>query len=822
MQARFKRWRGHFGALEAGVETSFQGLVASLASPVRGPDAAPHPSDIQQVPSFATLQRVLAATKGGKAPGMDMLPPELNKGFPVHLARHLFPLLMKQVWRGTEAVGFKGGATVFFHKKRGPQDECGSYRAILLMSSLAKACHQCLRPALRDVFTRHTSSLQMGGRPGCSVTFGSHLLRAVTSYYSAQGVPTYILFADIASAFYCTVTQLVADSDHADPDQILDRVTRTLHLTSDDREALAKHLPTTLSQAHVDPWIEHTASRISSGNWFVLQGDTVPLATGRGSRPGSSCADVLFALLVPRILATRDRLRSSSTSKSEPPVLPWNGEITLDPCEDGSPSISVSDVIWADDIAVPRVCQHAEDIRAAIAVDTGCLADSCGEYGLSLSFGEVKTACLASVVGNGSRAAKRHLYGPSGLKGVIHALREGGTATPLSLVASYKHLGVYQAPAGRLGPEVKYRIGQARAAFHEARRKVFKNRAISVSRKARILEATVVSKLVQGAGSWPMLAKADRHAFDAALWSFYRAMLCLPRQGDQALSGLACCALVGLPTPEVVLQRARMQYLRQLVSSGPPELWAAVKADVGYCALLKDDLRWMYRWLHATTNLPDPDSHWQEWRECMRSTPGRFKGCLKRVCQLEVCRTSLIAALDGLHRGLCLLANGPDCAPATTASGFTDLCIPCRKAFVSRKAWAGHAARVHGYRSRAYLLGRTPICLGCGCSFGTIGRLRRHLTVVPTCVGRWGSFTPDGTNEVSAHPLAPPTFVAGTHQDVTSPWDPSISDALLDDLNSLGEGSEDSVWQVIEEHIEPLSILRATVEHWRTSHSDSP
>ncbi|CAE7307735.1 unnamed protein product [Symbiodinium necroappetens] len=647
MQARFQRWRGHFGALEAGIETSFQGLVDALPSPGQDTTVAPHPRDIQQVPSLSSLQHVLAATKGGKAPGIDMLPPELSKGFPAHLARHLFPLLMKQVWRGTEAVGFKGGATVFFHKKRGPQDECGSYRAILLMSSLAKACHQCLRPALRDVFTRHTSSLQMGGRPGCSVTFGSHLLRAVTAHYAARGTPIYTLFADIASAFYCTVTQLVADADHADPEQVLERVTSTLHLTSEDRAALAQHLgePTTLSQADADPWIEHMASRISSGNWFVLQGDTVPLATGRGSRPGSSCADVLFALLVPRILATRDRLRSSSVCKSEPPVLPWDGAFTLDSCE---------------------------------------------------------TACLASVVGNGSRAARRHLFGPTGLKGIIHTLREGGDPTPLSLVASYKHLGVYQAPAGRLGPEVKYRIGQARAAFHEARRKVFKNRAISVSRKARILEATVVSKLTQGAGSWPAISKADRQAFDATLWAFYRAMLCLPKLGDQTLSGLACCALVGLPTPGVVLQRARMQYLRQLVCSGPPELWAAVKVDASYCELLK-----------------------------------------------EVYRTTLIAALDGLHRGLCL-----------------------------------------------------PEGLGRSC--------------------RWGSFTPDCTKDVPAHPLAPPTAVGGTHQAVVSPWDPTISDALLGDLCLSSEGSEDSVWSVIAEHIEPLSVLRTTVEHWRDLYPDSP
>ena len=795
MQARFRRWRNHFGALEAGVETSFAALAETVSGLGHSGDPAPHPAEITQVPSFCLMEKILASTKGGKAPGMDTIPAELCKGFSAQLTRHLFPLLMKQVWRGEEAVGFKGGATVFFHKKRGPLDECSSYRAILLMSSLAKACHQCLRPAIKDIFNRTAAPLQIGGRPGCSVTFGSHLLRAVTAHYSAKGISTYVLFADIASAFYCTVTQLIADAGPDDTATVLDRVTRTLRLSREDREALERHLrePTALGLARGDPWLEHTTSRIATGNWFVLQGDSVPIATGRGSRPGSSCADVLLALLIPRILATRDGLRDSALCHSTAPEFPWDGAFTLEACASDSPNLSISDVIWADDIAVPRVCRHLSSMRPAVAVETGCLADACGEFGLSLSFGEAKTACLASVVGNGSRAAKRYLYGPDGLKGILHTMREGGTATPLSLVASYKHLGVYQAPLGKLGPEIRYRISQARAAFHEARRKVYKNRAISIARKASILEATVISKLVQGAGSWDKLSKADQHAFDATLWAFYRGLLCLPRSGEQTLTALACCAIVRLPTPATLLRRARLQYLRQLVAAGPPELWAAIKANRCYSAMLQADLRWMYQWLHATSDLPNPDHSWEPWSLCMRSAPGRFKGCLKRACQLEMCRNVIAAALDGLHRGLRLLALPQACEQAPSSSSFTELCLPCRRAFVSRKARAGHAARMHGYRSRAFLLGRTPVCLGCGRSYGTIGRLRRHLTVVPACTSNWGSFTPAHRQDTPSHPLAPPAPVAGTHQTTVSPWDPSISDTLLADLNALCNSTEDSV-----------------------------
>ena len=214
-------------------------------------------------------------------------------------------------------------------------------------------------------------------------------------------------------------------------------------------------------------------------------------------------------------------------------------------------------------------------------------------------------------------------------------------------------------------------------------------------------------------------------------------------------------------------------------------------------------------------------AYWPAWRHCMRATPGSFQGYLKRVCHLETCRTSIVAALDGLHRGLCTLTTPTTCAHTPTMGRFTDLCLPCRKAFASRKAWAGHAARAHGYRSRAFLLGSTPVCLSCGRSYGSIGRLRRHLAVVPRCAAQWGSFKTDQEAPPSSHLMAPPEPVAGLRCEVPSPWDPSLSHALLAELDQLNECSEDLVWTTIEDQIEPLSILRATVEAWRDFHSDS-
>ena len=148
------RWRQHFGDLEEGRAVSFSDLAQSL-----GPDRPPtahtpwaHPQDPFMVPTLTELQCLLSATKGAKAPGIDRIPPELCRHFANGVARLLHPLLLKHVWRGCEAIGWKGGQSVYFYKHKGSVQECASYRAVLLLSALAKACHKTLRAPLKSLY----------------------------------------------------------------------------------------------------------------------------------------------------------------------------------------------------------------------------------------------------------------------------------------------------------------------------------------------------------------------------------------------------------------------------------------------------------------------------------------------------------------------------------------------------------------------------------------------------------------------------------------------------------------------------------------------
>ena len=345
-----------------------------------------------------------------------------------------------------------------------------------------------------------------------------------------------------------------------------------------------------LAQLQASPWLEHIAAHISSQNWFVLANDVTPVQTARGTRPGSSWADVLFALLMPRILQHRDGILGQLQCASSKPAFPWDGCLTLDPLPGEGPSLDLREVIWADDLATPKVCETPAAVESALRADAAALTEAFYAYGFRLSFGEHKTAAIVSLCGARSREVKKRLYGRSGLRGSIPTLLEHLPAVSLPLPANYKHLGVLQSPAGAVRDEIQHRVAQARSTFSEARRKVYKSKAVALAKKAVLLSSTVLPKLLQGAGAWPPLTK--------------RSLVSVPVHEDQRLTAHACFSLLQLPSLSTLLRLARLSYLSQFIRSGPPEVWAAVRSDQPYASLLRADLRWLFDPLHLLPSNP--------------------------------------------------------------------------------------------------------------------------------------------------------------------------------------------------------------------------
>eukprot|EP00439_Symbiodinium_sp_Y106_P052603 s913_g7.t1 len=254
-------------------------------------------------------------------------------------------------------------------------------------------------------------------------------------------------------------------------------------------------------------------------------------------------------------------------------------------------------------------------------------------------------------------------------------MREHAEPLAVPLVSTYRHLGVQHAVYGRMSAELAYRSGQVRAAFQEGRRKVFKAPGVPLERKVFILKASVLPKLLYGAGAWPPLAAKDYRVFAGALWSLYRQVLCIPRDGDQHCSALTVLAMLQLPGPAVTLHVQRLFYLGQLLRTGPPVLWALLRQDRPCAEAMQASVRWLFAWVHNTCTPPNPGEDWPSWAAFGRAQPRKFKGLILRAQALEGRRCQVAAALDGLYKAVCSLVQLPPSSPEQEPK-WEEACLP--------------------------------------------------------------------------------------------------------------------------------------------------
>ena len=813
-ESTLARWRRHFSRLEAGIVLEPQS-VAGLCPP------APFCSDVPvaDFPTPADLLGAILHTKTGKACGPDGIPAELGQADPVAFQSLLWPLLLKVGMMCREPLGFKSGILTWLYKGKGSKVECDSYRAIMLLSILAKTLHRAFRPALYTFFQQTALPTQIGGKKSTTVLFGSHISRAYGVWCASQKTSTIVLFVDVSAAYYSAVRSLTARRD--------ERSTRdqTFPPDPDVQEQMAA--PSALSKGGATGWLQALTHDFNDRTWMTLAGDSTQVQTTRGSRPGSSWADLFFGVTVPGILSLRDTMRTAAPRPRIRVTIPWDGwKGFFDPprgaCPDAT-SVDLDDVVWADDLASYLRITDPAEAATRLGFEASVLNDSFRGFGYSLSFGANKTAAVVHLRGPGAKAARRALFSnPSGLA----VLSEAGPAQRLPLVPEYRHLGVRIAANNSLLPEIRMRVAAAWTAFRQGKTKVFRSKRISLARKGAILGSHVLSRLTFGSGAWSQLKQGEMTLFSRTVISMYRQCLGLAHADDQHVSTATICALIGQADPVTILHTERLRYARQLVCNGPEVLWALVRGDNAYLSSVRDAFRWLFTWVRATCVLPDPSDDWGPWADTVCNRPGLFRGLVKRARALEVVRISCFASLQALLRTL--EQTGGARAAAVRADGerpdrYTEACLICRIAFPTRAAWSVHAAKKHGYRASATLLSKDvekPLCLGCGRLYANAARLRRHLLHSTQCREGWGTFCPDNQVCIAVHPQMPPLRVAGTVNGGDGQGATRTHPGLVDALLALDDPDSDAVWQTLLDFAEPLDVLKQSLQAWAT-HPDA-
>ena len=142
--------------------------------------------DIAAVPTKRMLTQVLCKAKRGKGPGLDGLVSEIFRAAPHEAARLLHPLLVKSSLQVQQPLALRGGLLVSFYKGKGPMNDYGSHRAILLASNVAKARENVLFPAVQQALADLAPTSMCGGIARRGTDFASHIMRAFSRLRSSE------------------------------------------------------------------------------------------------------------------------------------------------------------------------------------------------------------------------------------------------------------------------------------------------------------------------------------------------------------------------------------------------------------------------------------------------------------------------------------------------------------------------------------------------------------------------------------------------------------------------------------------------------------
>ena len=352
------RWISFFAAMEGGLELTEEDFFRYWRANLGRFAQSDFDISLPELPSLLDLEAACRRVSKGKATGPDGLPGELLHGHPVHMARLLYPQLLKLTLHGQEALEHKVGFLTMAWKKKGDQSLCSSYRSLLVSSHAGKCIHRALRLHQSDLYECFLQNQQLGGRRRVPVTLCMHTARSFLRRCCRQHMSAGMIFLDLQEAFYRVVRPLVTDT--ITEDETLAKMAHRLQMTPEALHDLYELLKDSnaAEQAGLSTVQRRYLAALHTDTGFRLRGQTTSCRTEIGSRPGDCFADIVFGYAWARLLRTFEQELSRLGLLEEIDVLHhWNPFRA----EDGQSTIPFMGPTWMDDLCV---CLSAETATA--------------------------------------------------------------------------------------------------------------------------------------------------------------------------------------------------------------------------------------------------------------------------------------------------------------------------------------------------------------------------------------------------------------------------------------------------------------------------
>ena len=796
------RWLEHFASIEAGHPVEPTELVRDALQRQHG-RAQPATWTLQDLPSLHWLEKAARKIRNGRAAGPDDLPGELLKAFPAATARALLPLLWKLFLRIEEPVAFKGGTLIRLWKHRGALDQCSSFRGILLMSTVGKLIRAAARDSINQYYTDGTSSLQMAGKPGQTVLFGTQIVRSFLNQGAQQHASTIILFGDVSAAFYRALREVATGATLADEDISL--IVHRLGLGPEVVPTLADAIRHGSAYTTLGANAVHNAvlNETLSETWFQMEGPAITRTT-RGSRPGDSLADIIFNALFSQVLASIEK-----ELKEAGLILTVNKPFMRCPFLSSSTpqQLPIFQITWADDVALLLQVSSVPAIPEALTTAAFQLHNTLAKHAMQLSYGKHKTAALVVPRGKGALQMRRRLFAQA--DATIPILTEDETVW-LPLVPAYVHLGHTVAVRGGLLPELRARAAKAFAAFRRAAKTVYQAKAIPLTTRTTLFRSTVMSIWMWGAGAWPWLNAAEMSYFTTTTWKLYRLLIRRPFPDcNTPISNDEVFLQLKLPRPGDLLHEARLRHIGLMVLSGPDEVWALHVQDEQARHASREAVDWMHKALQTDTELSSP-MQWDPWLQLMRTRPSRWKHLVSVAAYRYLRYRSRNSKITLWHHEMLEIMEVPRPLGPDTPGVLSEKCLLCHRVFKNRRAWFLHAFYKHSYRTPHGVAAQGTTCPCCNRQYPHSMSLRNHLRYSPRCCATMHlrDLLPHRPPAHERHPQLPWTQLHGDrvpHVEVPDIEVQTLQSDLSDALHSFPVlDDDDAMVDSIFEHLKQV------------------
>ena len=369
------------------------------------------------------------------------------------------------------------------------------------------------------------------------------------------------------------------------------------------------------------------------------------------------------------------------------------------------------------------------------------VVDVMAEHGLTLSFGQGKTAVMLSFNGRCAAQAKRQCE--EQYHGELVFLTEHFGLTRVPIVQHYRHLGGFLVRHGVVLPEIKIRVSQAITNLQPVR-SVLRDERVALEKRRRLLHGLGMSVATLHTGTWFHLDKGEQQAWHAGIQRIYSLLAVRGPDGSfPHINKFEAALKAGYVEADEVLHIQRLRLFIQVLRIGDEHMIQAVLNNYA----IMDDRAWLSEvqraWSWVIHSRGDDDIQemefssfltlhgWKTYQSQWRMMKKWLKQAIRGHCVHMKTHAALKAA-DDEQRGL-LLEHGwlhQDTSPQSANEDEPPDEHPCPTCGFKAATAAGlavHQHRLHGARIAMRRYAIDGICRICAKNFCTRPRLLQHL-----------------------------------------------------------------------------------------------